>query len=165
MKKAKNSILSHFILIFPILIFYRNTSAQQVISSAGTNSFGADVQLSWTLGETATETLTGTNFTLTQGFQQGNLKVTSIGINPNTGISISVYPNPVLSELILEVLPSGNTNLCYQLFDLEGKLIISQKVENFPEIIKMNNYSSGTYLLKIIKNGKEMFPKFKVLKF
>ncbi|MBK6284487.1 MAG: T9SS type A sorting domain-containing protein [Draconibacterium sp.] len=164
MKKTINCGYGFFLFIFLVLTFYQHTSAQQVISSAGTNSIGTDVQLSWTLGETVTESLTGPNFILTQGFHQGNLKVTAIGINPNAGFLISVYPNPVLSELILEVSTSGNPNLSYQLFDLEGKLIISQKVENFPEIINMNIYSSGTYLLKIIRNGKEMFPKFKVLK-
>jgi hypothetical protein len=165
MKKTINCGYGFFIFIFPVLTFYLHTSAQQVISPAGAHSIGTNVQLSWTLGETVIESLTGTNSILTQGFQQGSLKVTAIETTPNTGISITVYPNPVLSELILEISTSENPNFRYQLFDLDGKLILSKKVENFPEIINMNNYSSGTYLLVVIKNGNEIFPKFKILKY
>ncbi|MBN2173918.1 MAG: hypothetical protein JW731_07295 [Bacteroidales bacterium] len=43
---------------------------RQVIASSGDYFEGANISLSWTLGEIATETFTGGNLILTQGFQQ-----------------------------------------------------------------------------------------------
>lgn len=65
----KTTNLLFIFVIFPILIYSQSVSPE-VISSAGDYYEGANVSLSWTLGEIATETYSNGNVILTQGFQQ-----------------------------------------------------------------------------------------------
>lgn len=164
MKKTINIKYLVFIFIILGLTFILHTSAQQVISSAGAYSIGTNVQLSWTVGEPVIKSFTGGSTILTQGFQQGNLKVTPIEPVLMPGIFFSVYPNPVSYALILESSASGNPTLDYQLFNMEGKLIAKQRIKNQTEIIIMKNYSSGIYLLKIVMNNQQLLQTFKILK-
>ena len=56
-------------VIFPAFIFAQSVSPE-VVASAGDYYENANVSLSWTLGEIATETYSTGNIILTQGFQQ-----------------------------------------------------------------------------------------------
>ena len=51
---------------------------QNVVSTAGDQHQSNNASISWTLGEVATESYTNGNATLNQGFQQGNLFISSI---------------------------------------------------------------------------------------
>lgn len=153
-----------FIFIILILTLTFSISAQNVISSAGASAIGTNVQLSWTVGEPITETFSGTNSILTQGFHQGKLTVTAIEPDIYPGISLSVYPNPVVFELNLYLWGTGNTIFEYELYNIEGKLLIHKKIQNQPEIINMQKYPAGTYLLKVIANEIKSLKTFKILK-
>jgi hypothetical protein len=79
MKTLKVILLS---LIIPLISFAQSVGPE-VIASAGDYYEGANVSLSWTLGELATETYSNGNIILTQGFQQ----VFSVNI---TGINLDL---------------------------------------------------------------------------
>jgi hypothetical protein len=61
------SLLLTFLCPFILL---GQTVSPEVVAAAGDYYESANASLSWTLGEVATETYTGTSATLTQGFQQ-----------------------------------------------------------------------------------------------
>jgi hypothetical protein len=54
-----------------------------VIASAGGNYSGARLQVSWTLGETFTQTLANGNAMLTQGFQQPAVVACTAPVTPS----------------------------------------------------------------------------------
>ncbi len=59
------------VVLFTTSIFVNSQSIDRdVLASSGDNFEGPSNSISWTLGEMATETLTGGNFIITQGFQQ-----------------------------------------------------------------------------------------------
>lgn len=153
-----------YLVIIVILITPEHIFSQQVISSGGTHAVGTNVQLSWTVGEPIIETFSVTNGILTQGFHQSKLTVTAIDPDAFNGISLSVYPNPVVFELILDISGTGKTNLVYHLYNTEGKLLVNKITDNQSEKINMQNYSAGTYLLKVFSNEKQSLQTFKVLK-
>jgi hypothetical protein len=153
-----------FIFIILILTLTFSISAQNVISSAGASAIGSNVQLSWTAGEPIIEIFSGTNSILTQGFHQGKLTITAIEPDIYPGIYLSVYPNPVVFELNLYLSGTGNTIFEYELYNIEGKLLINKKIQNQPEIINMQKYPAGTYLLKVIADGIKPTKTFKILK-
>ncbi|MBK7761888.1 MAG: hypothetical protein IPI46_00760 [Bacteroidetes bacterium] len=69
----KNKIILAFIIIsshYPIITLKAQTLSPQVIASAGGFQSNAAGSLSFTIGETNTQTLTSANHMLTQGFQQ-----------------------------------------------------------------------------------------------
>jgi hypothetical protein len=139
-------------------------SGQQVISSAGASANGVGVQLSWTLGEPVIETFAVASAILTQGFHQTKLTVTAIDHPLFPELELSIYPNPVSSSLRLQVSGDQLQNLSYRLYNIEGKILISRKLEASPELINMELYNSGTYLLKVFRDENTPLHTFKVVK-
>jgi len=109
-----------------------------------------------------TEPFTGNNFSTFGEDHNGELYITAINngtiykivenplsIETNSISQFIVYPNPATSEIIIQkstdLYPSEIT-----LFDLSGKQLLQQKMENKPiNKIKTNNLSHGYYLLTI----------------
>ena len=119
MKKI-NLILS-LIVVFCLNLNSQEIS-QEIISTSGNYYEDASgISLSWTIGESMTETyVNGTNI-LTQGFQQSRLTVVSVFELEDIGITVNIAPNPTTDFINLYINDIKNIN--YQLFDFNGKLI------------------------------------------
>jgi len=135
--------LSLFLFI-PLLI-NAQVFDQEIITTAGEYSEKDDGSLSWTIGETIVETLTDGTNVLTQGFQQGNLEVISIIGEKELGYSFKVYPNPVIGYLTIE---TDKDILEFSLFDINGKLVLTDKTTGNSKTIDLTNLPSGNYILK-----------------
>jgi hypothetical protein len=61
--------------------------------------------------------------------------------------NIRIYPNPVRSELFIDIKNLTNTQL--EVMDITGKLLFNQTL-NFINTIDTSNFSNGMYLFKII---------------
>jgi len=140
-----------------------SVSAQQVISSGGASAVGTGVQLSWTIGETVIETFTGSSAILTQGFHQTRLTITAVDPTLFPGLEVSVYPNPVSTQLRVKISGERIQNLSYQLFNAEGKAILNKLVDNPEALINMEIYTSGIYLLKFFREDDPL-KTFKIIK-
>ena len=67
---------------------------------------------------------------------------------------------------IVYTLNVGKTelsNLNFQLYDMSGKVIESNKITSITETIRMENLPSSTYFLKVTNNNKEV-KTFKIIK-
>jgi hypothetical protein len=146
------------LLIIPVLY------AQQVISSAGTSGTIPGYQLSWTVGEPVISTFTGTNATLTQGFHQTKLIVTSLDVVMVSDLKFSVYPNPTEDIIFLKTAGNTNTTPLYSMYNAGGKMIMSGKTGKDIISIDMQKNVSGIYFLKIISEKGELLQSFKILK-
>jgi hypothetical protein len=150
-----------FIFIFSCAV--GSLHAQQVISSAGASATGTGVQLSWTIGEPVIETFTGTSAILTQGFHQSKLTVTAIDPALFPGLDVTVYPNPVSTQLRYKISGERIQNLSYRMINAEGKIILTKIVVNPEELINMEIYTSGIYLLKFFREDDPL-KTFKIIK-
>jgi len=63
---------------------------------------------------------------------------------------ISIYPNPATDKLHV-VLKEKAVKM--ELFDLNGKIIKSQKANSASEIIDLAGFETGAYLLKVTLKG------------
>jgi hypothetical protein len=151
------------LLLWLFLLLLSNCiSAQEVISSSGSSFENSTNQLSWTLGEPIIETFSDAKSVITQGFQQSKLTVTAIDQISDNLYGLKVYPNPVSSELTIEVSEVEKFNL--SLFDLNGKLLIQKKIEKSVEIIDMLNFIPGSYFLTVCFGKNKHLQTFKVTK-
>ena len=75
-------------------IGYSQTLSPEVYATSGDYFTNTNGTLSWTLGESFTETYSSINNKLTQGFQQSNYFISSVEENINNDFSVFVYPNP-----------------------------------------------------------------------
>ena len=144
------------ILLLLLLLIIPGLKAQEVISSSGETNTLDSVILSWTLGETITETgfrSEGEN-SLTQGFQQGKLTVTAINENESNAMHFSVLPNPT-SDFV-NLIAEDFTGLEYQLFNINSKMIAKEKLQGTTTKIDLTSNSAGSYLLLILKNNQKL---------
>ena len=137
------SILFLF-LCFPIFIFGQVTTPTVITNSGGTFS-NSSIIMDFSIGELAVQTLQN-NEILTQGFHQGDLKVTTALIN--LGIKTKIYPNPTTNFIIVEL--EKNVNADIKVYDINGKIVIEDKINDENE--KQLDFSflkQGNYLLNI----------------
>ena len=137
------------ILLGTTLIFsgisYSQTASPDVIGSAGAHFAIPSMQMSWTLGETVTATVTDGSTTLTQGFHQSNVSLIGVEIVDPT-VEISVFPNPISDFLTVEV--SGTAlNSEFLLIDGAGKTVLMDKVTELKFTIDFTAYAKGVYYL------------------
>jgi len=148
--------MKHLLLLLlslPLLIFGQVTSPS-LISCSGDSHSNNNVNMDFSIGEVVIETHQN-NEILTQGFHQEILSVHT-GVS-ELNVGTKVYPNPTTSELIVEL--ESNVNGEILIYDINGKIIISDKLDN--ERIKQfdfSKFSQGNYLLHInIKDKRDIY--------
>ena len=144
--------------------------AQEAIPASGGNASGSGGTVSYTVGQVVYTTNTGTNGSVAQGVQQPyEISVVS-GIEQAKGINLecSAYPNPTTDFLTLKVENYDNKNLSYQLFDISGKLLKTEKLTGNEITISMANLVSATYFLKVVQtkhaSSQQEIKTFKIIK-
>jgi hypothetical protein len=154
-----------FTISLGIAIFTANaqTTSPQLVSSAGDSFNNTSYQLDWSIGELATETYTGSQNTLTQGFHQGTYIVTSIDENPLLEFTITAFPNPTSDFISLKVESSKVESLQYTITDLSGRVLQTNKLLENNQQISFLNYAVGTYFITVQQNSK-LVKSFKIIK-
>lgn len=139
--------------------------AQESINTTGSNATGSGGSASYSVGQMVYTTNTGTSGSVAQGVQQPFEISVVVGIEEADGITLqcSVYPNPTTDFLMLKVENYDNTKLLYQLFDMQGKLLQTQKITDNQTSIVMSNLVPATYFVKVIEGNKEV-KMFKIIK-
>jgi hypothetical protein len=154
----------YFIILLIPALFVSTLQAQQVVSSAGAQFENASAQLSWTLGEPVIETYTNASTILTQGFQQTKFVVTAIDLPAIADLQISVYPNPVIYNLKLEISGNKSNVFQYRLSTIDGKILEQKELESQSIMINMADYPHGIYLLVVYRNKSTQVQSFKIIK-
>ena len=155
-KKVKLSVL--------LLGLGLTTQAQEVTTTTGGNASGSGGTVTYSVGQIVYATNTGTNGSVAQGVQQTYEISIVLGIEDNSiKLELTAYPNPTTNYLTLNVGKAELSTLNFQLYDMGGKLIESNKITSTTETIRMENLPSSTYFLKVTKNNKEV-KSFKIIK-
>jgi len=76
---------------------------------------------------------------------------------------VSVYPNPTVDIIRLDVKNLDWNNLNYQLFDTTGRTILISKFTDQNTLINIKDLSPAVYYLKI-SNKSNSIKNFKIIK-
>jgi len=154
-----------FYFIILGMCFTFKLSAQQSTNTSGGNSSGTGGTVSFSVGQINYTTNIGTSGSACQGVQQPYeiFTVTSVDEAKDLNINLSAFPNPTFDNLTLKIESASTKNLSYSLFDMNGKLLASQKLEGAETKIAMNNYAAATYFIKISENNNTI-KTFKIIK-
>ena len=138
--------------------------AQQATVTSGGNATGSGGNISYSIGQVAYKTQTGTSGIITQGVQQP-FEIVTLSGEEFTSIVLEavVYPNPTTWTVNLIVKNYALENLNYQLFDINGRIIEEKKVLNQETTINLEGYANAIYILKLNDNKKEI-KTFKIIK-
>lgn len=167
----KKELRKHFFLcaLFSFL-FALGLKAQVATLVAGSEATGNGGSISYTVGQLINSTNTGANGSLLHGVQQP-FEISILSGLKDNGIELTfnVYPNPTTENLILNISDNSNDeNLHYQLYDLKGVILLSEKIQGAQIIVPLNNYLPSTYFIRIMKSkdgisGQEL-KVFKIIK-
>ena len=78
-------------------------------------------------------------------------------------LSFRAFPNPVSNLLNLEISNFENQELSYQLFDINGRLLVSENIINSLTEISMVDLVPATYFLKVLQQDTPV-KIFKIVK-
>jgi len=90
---------------------------------------------------------------------------------PNTGINelmqgnedITVYPNPVSSELWIKNVTGASGLLHGEIYNTLGQMVSSFQITDLTTSIPVYRLSSGTYFIKLYNDKMQMVKKFSKL--
>lgn len=134
-----------------VKMFSQQLSHQVIISGGGIVSNQA-VDYSQTVGESITEIISSSDFTLTQGFQQPSVKFTNE--NSPQGNGVNVYPNPATDYIKVELFGDFARIFHIEMVSINGTL---KKVKDLSftdkfwhtEELKINDLPTGIYLIRV----------------
>jgi len=149
-----------------ILFFYIATSlAQEAVIPAGGDGSGSGGTVAYSVGQIFYTTFSGSSETMNHGVQQPYEISVIIGWEEfeEIGLSLSTFPNPVTDILILKVESLIRTDLNYQMYNSEGRILRSDKLLNSETNIDMNHLAPGLYFLQV-NMEKDAVKTFKIMK-
>jgi len=160
----KNNILFKFILLISFVSFY-TLKAQVIFNTTGGNIIANEGEVSFTIGQIVFYSSSGHNGSIIQGAQQPYeiSVISSINEIKPIDLFVHVFPNPTRDFLILKFEFEIHDEYSYQLFDITGKLIASEKIQNIETKISMNQIAASTYILRILI-GKNEIKSYKIIK-
>jgi hypothetical protein len=151
-------------LLLPLLCISFNLYAQNNTVSSGGQANGAGGTASYTVGQIAYSAISGSNGSIIQGVQQPyEISIITSVNDLAIELKAQVYPNPATDKLILSIGSQEYKNLRYQLIDLQGKTIASDRVNQNTQSIDMSKLSNGTYFLRVLSN-KQQLKTFQIIK-
>ena len=138
--------------------------AQNATVASGGNSSGSGGSSSYSIGQVFYSSTTGSNGSFSQGVQQP-FEIFTLGTDefPEIQLTMAVFPNPTTSLVILSIQNYNSEELNLQLFDINGRIIQSQKITQTETQISMENLSSAIYLLQVSGNNRPI-KTFKIIK-
>lgn len=136
------------------LVGLRGLHAQESVNSLGGEATGTGGTASYSVGQVVYTTNTGTEGTVAQGVQHSFvISSITLGINDaSEDLKLSVYPNPTTGYLTLKTDDYANLN--YHLYNTQGQLIESKKMDSNSSIIDLEGEPSATYFLNVSKNNQ-----------
>ena len=151
------------VFIITSLLSIDTLFAHSNLVAGGGGGSAKEGSVNFTLGQLDFSSSAGNSGSISQGMQQP-YEVFVVGLENNKiQLSASVYPNPTINQLTLNVNDYQFDKLSLMLFDLQGKLIKQQTLNNASTIIDMSEFSQGTYFLKVLEAQTEL-QSFKVIK-
>lgn len=138
--------------------------AQQAVTATGGDASGSGGTVAYSVGQVVYTTNTEATGSVAQGVQQPyEISIVSGFEVEQVNLSLQVYPNPTADYLSLNVGDLELSNLKFQLFDMQGRLIEDKKIANTIETIRMDNLPGAVYFLKVFNNNKPL-KTFKIIK-
>ena len=152
--------------VLTLCLFFLLTlvNAQNNTVASGTTATGSTGSATYSIGQIVYQTNNGSSGTISQGMQQA-FEIVTLSTNdvPQIQLVAIVYPNPTVQNVTLSIKDFDITNLNYQLFDIQGRIISNGKITQNETQIEMSHLQSAHYFLKVSQANKDL-KTFKIIK-
>ena len=138
--------------------------SRDVLATQGDFSESRDMTLSWTLGQTFTETVSTMDRALTAGYQQPDFQIREVQLPEAEILQVELFPNPTPGMLNLKVTQAEIEAYTVEIIDQAGRLMSTVNRNELDTQIDMSAYSAGHYFVRITSRADKLFAVFDVIK-
>ena len=161
--KMKTKLNIFYSILLTSLIHSDYALAQESVNSAGGDAAGSGGSAAYSIGQVVYTTAIGSGGSSEQGVQHA-YEIFTINKETVGDFSISVFPNPTADKLIVEKNGSTNEKISYQLYDVAGKLLLSEAMVDKQTQINMINLPTATYFINVTNQNNKQIQTFKIIK-
>jgi hypothetical protein len=140
---------------------------QESVNSAGEIGSGSGGSTNYSIGQMMYMYQESTSGNVEQGVQHA-YEIYTLGIkDPETTsiqLSFSVFPNPVVSGITVQINNYNGEKLNYQLYDMNGKLLNSDQIVTEQTKIEMGILPAATYFVNVLSAENKKIESFKIIK-
>lgn len=154
----KTSDLCFVILLFSYSFALTGLSAQETVNASGADATSDGGSISYSVGQITSANYTISSASVAEGVQQPfEISIlTAIENTDNTQLTITAFPNPSTDYLTLKITNLELSNLAFQLYDVSGKLLQSNKIIDTRTSIAIEHLKVSTYFVKVVQDNKEI---------
>jgi hypothetical protein len=153
-------ILLKLTIIFLFGVKLTDVRAQEAIPASGGSALGSGGSVTYTVGQTVYTTNSDATGSVAQGVQHPyEISIESESTHAQVvGISLqcSVYPNPVVDFLTLQIQYFVDEKITCYLYDVNSKLLLTQVIDKKETLLSMTNLAPATYYLKVVQMNKDL---------
>ena len=135
------------LLLAPCLV-----SAQEAVLTGGGDASSSNGSVNYSIGQVVYEFYEANDGSSAEGVQHPYelFIVTSTGDELISDQLVKAYPNPVVDWVEVQLSYfSESEELYYQLYGLNGQILVSDQITSDRTIINLQLLAAGTYLLKV----------------
>ena len=150
--------IAWFSCLLLFVLWVPGLQAQQAVLTASSDATGGLGTVSYSVGQVAFIFNTSTDGFVTEGVQQPFEILYGEGIEEPNGMSLEcfLYPNPATSYIKLKIERHEIKNLSYQLYNMNGFLLQTMKIESHEVSIPLDDLASASYCLTVSGNDKAL---------
>ena len=145
---------------------YGQSISPEVLGSAGDYYSGATTSVSWTVGEAVVTTVSNTNNSISQGFQQPSYTIVAVAPEVETLYEVKVYPNPTAGMVFFELNREDQVKLQVDLIDMHGRVLTSLSTVQKQDLLQfdLSQVALGSYFIRAYRTDGKTVKNFKIQK-
>ena len=160
MKKISNAMFSFLIFHSGISSF---VNSQEAIVTSGLTKTTTSGNISYTVGQLDYVGLKNNTAQINLGVQQAYVISTVSVVEVLKAKFITVYPNPTSDNIVIDIKSQEFLNPMVRLFNIEGKLLIEEKIFQDKFILHLRDFPVSSYFVKVYDQQNEI-ETFKIIK-
>ena len=161
-----NRYFRAFMALLAMFTLLSGIHAQHAVLASGGDASGEGGTVAYSIGQVVYKNVKSGAGEVSQGVQQAYLSIMVSNDEPALVFQAGLYPNPVQSDLQLQLSSEKSfdlTNFTYTLYDLSGMELTNGKIENEVTNISVADKSEGVYFLEL-RHETNPIQTFKVIK-
>jgi hypothetical protein len=152
-------------LLLTAITFIVGTIAlgQNSVNAVGGDVYNNTGSVSFSIGQVAIENTINTTGSISQGVQQA-FEITTLNLDENKlNLSLSAYPNPTQTQLILHIGNYNQEKLKYNIVSSEGKLLSQGNIQTIETIIDLQQIPKAIYFIEVQEESTKI-QTFRIIK-
>ena len=136
---------------------------QNSVNAVGGDVYNNTGSVSFSIGQVAIENTINTTGSISQGVQQA-FEITTLNLEENKlNLSLSAYPNPTQTQLILHIGNFNQEKLKYNIVSSEGKLLSQGNIQTIETIIDLQQIPKAMYFIEVQEESTKI-QTFRIIK-